>query len=73
MNEDMILFNMRGTFLDGDKFTMAWGGVNYSDCNPSNFFGQEYVYNHSYWPAAWMGYTTGIHGITTHLFFNDEL
>lgn len=43
---------------------MAWRGVNYSDCNPINMLGQVYTYNHSSWPGVWMGYDSGIKGIT---------
>ena len=67
------MFDIYGSFNDGDRFTMAWGGVNYSDCNPANFLGETYVYNHSHWPGVWMGYTTGIHGVTTYQHYMDEL
>lgn len=49
--------------MDGDKFTMSWRGLTYADCDPINVLGNSYTYNHSFWPAVWMGYATGIHGI----------
>ena len=55
---------MDGTFIDGDLITMAWRGKSYADCNPSNFMGQTYMYNHSSWPALWIGHDTGIKGIS---------
>lgn len=62
-NQDMMIMQMEGTFLDGDLITMAWRGLSYADCNPQNFMGDVYMYNHSSWPAIWMGHDTGIHGI----------
>ena len=35
----------------------------YADCNPTNFLGDTYTYNHSSWPGVWIGYDTGVHGI----------
>ena len=63
MNQDMIILQMQGTFIDGDLMTMAWPGLSYADCNPSNFMGATYTYNNSAWPGLWMGYDTGIRGI----------
>jgi len=31
------------------------------------------VYNHSYWPGVWIGYTTGISGFNTYMSYMDEL
>lgn len=42
---------------------MAWPGLTYSDCNPINYIGTPYTYNHSFWPGIWMGYETGIFGV----------
>jgi hypothetical protein len=63
VNRDMVILEMDGTFIDGDLITMAWKGLSYADCNPSNFMGSTFMYNHSAWPALWMGYDTGIKGI----------
>jgi hypothetical protein len=59
----MMILKMDGTFIDGDLITMAWRGLTYADCNPMNFMGDSYMYNHSSWPALWMGFDTGINGI----------
>ena len=63
MNRDMVMLNIEGSFLDGDSFTMAWKGYQYSDCNPANFIGDPYTYNHTAWPGIWMGYESGVHGV----------
>ena len=63
VNQDMVILKMSGTFIDGDLITMAWRGKSYADCNPQNFMGQTYMYNHSSWPALWIGHDTGINGI----------
>ena len=34
MNQDMVIMQTSGTFIDGDLITMAWQGLSYSDCNP---------------------------------------
>ena len=34
VNQDMVILEMDGTFLDGDLITMAWRGLSYADCNP---------------------------------------
>lgn len=62
-NQDMLLFDMQGTFIDGDSLAMSWKGYIYSDCNPTNILGSSYTFNHSHWPGVWLGYNTGINGI----------
>ena len=39
INQDMVILEMDGTFIDGDLITMAWRGLSYADCNPQNFMG----------------------------------
>lgn len=63
MNEDMVRFNLTGTFAEGDQITFAWPGFTQADCDPTYFLGQVYVYNYSHWPSVWFGYQTGIHGV----------
>ena len=71
LNEAIVKFDFNGVFVDGDLLAFSWRGVNYSDCNPVNFLGETYTFNHSTWPAIWFGYDSGIHGIDEEA--KDEL
>jgi len=71
LNEDIVRFEFKGHFVEGDQLQFSWRGVGYSDCNPENFMGEAYTYNHTYWPAIWFGYDSGVHGITDYTM--DEL
>jgi hypothetical protein len=68
-NEDMIRFDIRGTFAEGDKLALSWKGLTITDCNPSNF--SKYARNYFYWPSVWFGYDTGIYGVQNYTM--DEL
>ncbi len=70
-NEDMVRFDLRGTFADGDKLTFSWKGSVITDCNPTNFIGSQYTRNYFNWPSIWFGYDTGIFGVKNYT--NDEL
>ncbi len=63
LNEDITRFDLTGVFVDGDQMAFSWRGVNYSDCNPINFLGSYYTYNHTHWPSIWFGFDSGVHGI----------
>ncbi|CDW88139.1 neurohypophysial n-terminal domain containing protein [Stylonychia lemnae] len=71
MNEDLVRFDLVGTFADGDKIAFSWRGTIITDCNPTNFLGIQYSRNYFNWPSMWFGYTSGISGITNYT--NDEL
>jgi hypothetical protein len=62
-NEDMVRYDLRGAFVEGDVIRVSWQGLIISDCNPDNFIGASYTRNFSYWPSFWFGYQTGIYGI----------
>lgn len=71
MNERPIVFDFSGSFVDGDQLTFSWKGENFADCKPINFMGDKYKFNHTYWPATWFGYASGIHGVDSYS--KDEL
>lgn len=66
MNERFIRFDLEGSFVEGDQLTLSWRGVAFADCNPVNFLGDVYTYNHTHWPSVWFGYGSGIHGVDTY-------
>ena len=63
VNEDLVQFDFKGAFADGDLLTFAWAGIPISDCNPANFMGISYVRNYNFFPSVWFGSTTGTYGI----------
>lgn len=70
-NEDLIKFDLKGTFAEGDKLAVSWKGLSVTDCNPSNFLGKTYAINYYHWPGVWFGYDTGIYGVKNYTM--DEL
>lgn len=50
-NEDMVQYDMSGTFADGDLLIFSWKGSIITDCNPTKFIGSRFKRDYFNWPS----------------------
>jgi hypothetical protein len=65
-NENIVVYDVKGSFAEGDLMRFSWAGTVPADCNPKNFLGISYTYSYNHWPAVWFGMNSGINGVKNY-------